>query len=325
MIRTSLAILALSLAVACTGGGSSVLKSNTDDPDPGTNPEPPEETGVPASLAQNMVGFAFSPDKSTVTITATLLDSTPEEVVYTRNNRLTGVTPGYIAYTVQEDSLDRLFIAIGAESRDGDARAMVINDGGQFNRVLPGGYYERDGSYSPPNIGAGPGEGQVSYAGNYAGITNVGTSLGSELLPTQGPVDPELLPRQAATVTGTIFLNANFVDNNVNGGIYDRTLISPIDPNDRTQDQPLPDLALIITEIDQNGEFFGEVEFDGLIGRDIGDYGGIFGGTGASSVAGVVALEEFDDDRLDELEIGVFVLTQCGLPGDAAICTNVAP
>lgn len=333
MIRISMAILALCLLAACgsSGGGSGedVLKNDTDPDtgtDPGTDPTPPvDETGVPDALKQNMVGFAFSADKSSVTISATLLDSTPEDVVYTRNDRLTDATPGYIAYTVQEDSLDRLFIAIGAESLDEDTRAMITGDGGQFNRVLQGGYYERDGSYSPPAIDTGPGAGQVSYAGSYAGITNVGTTNGSELIAPTGVVDDSLLPRQSATVTGTIFLNANFVDNNVNGGIYDRVLVSPIDPTDRTQDQPLDDLSLIITDIDENGEFFGEVEFDGVLNRKIGDYGGIFGGAGATSVAGVVALTEFDDNRVDEIEIGVFVLTQCGQPGDTAVCSNVAP
>ncbi|MFZ5961984.1 hypothetical protein ACOXXX_03450 [Thalassococcus sp. BH17M4-6] len=325
MIRTFMVILALLLAAGCSGGGGDVLKNDTEEE---TEEETGEETeaeapGVPDELSQNLASFAFSPDKSSVTVEIAGIDSTPVEVTYNRNPNLD--TAGYLAYTVQEDALDRLFVALGAESPDGSTRAAIVSDGGQFNRVIQGGYYERDGSYNPPDVGPGPGQGQVSYAGGYAGITNITSANGSELIEIPDTVDPDTLPDlpgQAAIVRGLIFINANFAENKVNGGIYNRILVSPIDGTDAQQ---LDDIALIITDIDENGEFLGEVEFDGFPDRSIGSYGGIFGGENASFVAGIVALDEFDEDRTGEIEIGVFVLTQCGQTGDAEVCDIVEP
>ena len=77
--------------------------------------------------------------------------------------------------------------------------------------------------------------------------------------------------------------------------------------------------------IDENGEFFGDVEMSGEVGSDVGDYGGIFGGNGATSVAGIVSVSDHIDDVENEQEYGVFVLTQCGQPNDAAVCDIVAP
>ena len=172
-------------------------------------------------------------------------------------------------------------------------------------------------------VGTEAGTGQVSYAGGYAGITNATSTQGAQLI----DVPPDLaglpdLPGQAALVRGTIFLNANFSENTVNGSINNRVLISPIDGTDAQQ---LEDLELIITDIDENGECFGDVEFDGLLNVDRGDYGGIFSGEDSSYVAGVVYLSDFTELRQNDTEIGVFVLTQCGKPGDAEVCDIVAP
>ena len=194
-------------------------------------------------------------------------------------------------------------------------RSGVIGDGGQFNRVLQGVYYERDGDFDAPDIGTGPAAGQVSYAGNYAGLTNIGSTI-----PTPG-VDPSLWPSEPVRISGEIFLNANFSDMAVNGAIYNRQLL-PATPAD------LPDLALIITDIGTDGSFSGDVEYVGDINNTIGTYAGIFGGTDAASVGGGINLEEFDNDLLamdNELESGFFVLTQCGQPGAPPVCTNVVP
>ena len=188
-----------------------------------------------------------------------------------------------------------------------------------------GGYYQRDGGFNAPSIGNGPGEGQVSYAGNYAAVTNISSSEGADLLPIPPGVDPDDLPDlpgQPSRIEGTIFLNANFADNAVNGEIYNRVLISPID---NTTTVVLDDLTLVVSDIDENGEFFGDVEMSGEVGSDVGDYGGIFGGNGATSVAGIVSVSDHIDDVENEQEYGVFVLTQCGQPNDAAVCDIVAP
>ncbi|MCV2893283.1 hypothetical protein [Lentibacter sp. XHP0401] len=131
------------------------------------------------------------------------------------------------------------------------------------------------------------------------------------------------MPGQAARTEGNIFLNVTFGENNnaINGSVYDRSIVDT--------GQALPSIVLVATDIAADGTFLGQVEYDGILNNNIGDYGGIFGGPNAESVAGVVSLEEFDNDTLgfdNELEIGVFVLDQCGTP-DAIdpLCANVNP
>ena len=138
-------------------------------------------------------------------------------------------------------------------------------------------------------------------------------------------VDPTTLPdlpSESFRIDGLIFFNANFADNTINGEIYRRNLINPADLSVQSTQ---PNIELIVTEIDANGEFLGNAEIEGAVGTDVGDYGGIFGGTSARSVAGVVVLEDFNENIEDEEEIGVFVLTQCGQPNDAALCDIVNP
>ena len=175
-------------------------------------------------------------------------------------------------------------------------------------------------------MGSGAGQGQVSYAGTYAGITNISTTLGAGLLPIPGGVDPTTLPQlpgEAFRVSALIFLNANFADNTVNGEIYNRDLINPADLSVASRQ---PNLELIVTDIDPTtGQFAGDVEIIGDIGVKSGDYGGVFGGSGASSVSGVVALSNFNNNIDDEEEVGVFVLTQCGQAGDSVLCDIVQP
>ncbi len=343
MNRLLLALLALSLVSACGSGGGSggsggdvndVLAN--DEEDGGDEETPPDEeepptdgeeevpdgvTGIPETLSQNVTSFAFSPDKGTVTISLDGVDTTPIEATYARNPALD--MGGYRAYSVQEDSLDRLYIAMAQETADGGARAVAVGDGGQFNRVLPGGFYERDGDYTPPAVGVGPGAGQVSYAGNYTAITNATSSDGSALLPvdTTQPGLPDL-PGQPAMVRATIFFNANFAENKINGSINNRQLISPIDG---TATETWEDIELIITDIDENGEFFGDAEHDGRLNVDVGDYGGIISGADGSYVSGIVALSDSTQSRENDTEVGVFVLTQCGKDGDAAVCDQVQP
>lgn len=328
MTRVIALLLAMGLIAGCgTSGGAS--KDNPFQPDPeedtsnaGGDPttDPAPSSGVPDSLAQNTSAFTLSADRNTLTVTTKGLDTTPVNATFQRNPALD--TGDYLAFTVQEDPLDRLFVALGNRSQDGSVAAFTVGEGGQFNRVQPGGQYVREGGFDKPEIGQGPGRGQVSYAGSYAGITNISYSNGAALLPVPAGTDPGLIPGEAARVVGAVFLNANFADDEVNGAITGRQLISPVDGSVL---QNLDSLALIISSIDDNGEFKGEVEFEGVINRDIGDYGGIFGGTDAESVAGLVTLTDIDGAITNEIENGVFVLTQCGPNNTAGPCAIVAP
>lgn len=268
---------------------------------------------IPESLRGHVNEVAYN--GVTLRIDMDGLDSTPVMVTFERYAGLD--VPGYQAFKVQEDALDRMFVALAAESQDGSTRAVAVADGGQFQRYFGGGYYERDGGFDRPTIGTGPGAGQVSYAGDYAAVTNVGAP-GGDLIPPAPGTDPALLPEQPARVTGDIFLNVNFSDNQVNGTIYNRVIVD--------SGFSLDDVILIPTTIATNGTFSGTVEGDAPNEGDAsGTYGGIFGGTDSASVAGVVHLTSFDSGFVNEQEHGVFVLTQCGRPGDSAVCDQVAP
>jgi len=315
MFRKYLAVSALTGLVACSGGEFLFDENAGGTPAPpgGTPIVNPDILGVPESLAKNLSSISFNPNGQNITVEIASLDTTPLRAVYARRPSMD--INGYTAYAVQEDALDRLFVALVAESDDGSVQAGVVSDGGQFQRYFSGGYYTRAGAFTRPTIGTGPGAGQVSYAGAYAGLVNGGGD-GTELLPVPDTINTVLLPAQPGQISGSIFINANFADNTLNGAIYDRVLVD--------LDLTLDSIILLPTDISANGTFLGDVEFeDGS--TDIGDYGGIFGGTGASSVGGIIALTQFSGELENEEEIGVFVLTQCGLPGDAPICANVEP
>lgn len=290
----------------------------TDGTDGGTIAVPAGT--VPDELSVNLADIS-QPGGGTITVAIQSLDGTPLQNTFTRNAALD--TGGYLAYSAQEDALDRMFVALAATSLDNSVIAGVASDGGQFNRYFGGGFYERNGNFTPPEIGNGPGEGQVSYAGRYAAVTNIGTQTGDGLIPVPANPDPTVslpdLPREPFRVEGTIFLNANFVDNAVNGEISDRLLINA----DGGGTTVLDDVTLVVAPIDSNGEFYGDAETSA--GGGVGNYGGIFGGDDASSVAGLVRLEGHIDNIDNEIEHGVFVLTQCSQPGDSPICDIVAP
>ena len=137
-------------------------------------------------------------------------------------------------------------------------------------------------------------------------------------MPIPAGTDPSLIPDQASRVTGQIFINADFADNAVNGGVYNRVNID--------RNETLTDLALIVSDIDASGRFLGTVELRGGT-TSIGSYGGTFGGLNASGVAGGIHLDgDFIDNVEREEEFGIFVLTQCGLAGDSnTICNGVRP
>ncbi|WP_226627259.1 hypothetical protein [Alloyangia pacifica] len=282
--------------------------------------------GIPDELAENLAKFSFAEDMNSVTVTINGLDSGSADAVYTRNDTLTDVLglDDYIAYSLQEDPLDRFFMALGATSIDGSVAAASVGSGGQFDTHFQGGIYARDGSYDPPAAGE---DQQVTYAGDYAAVTNLSTRAGTELLdPGTLPdgYDELDLPGQPAMMRGVIFLNVSFVDNEVNGQIFNRDIISPADTGTTER---LNDVFLELADIDDSGEFLGSVKNNPDDDLSIsGSYGGIFGGENARYVAGLTNMSYSADGILGVEggtmeEVGMFVLTQCGSAGAASeIC-----
>lgn len=283
-----------------TPGGGGGLTSNT----------------IPANLAGNVSRIAYDPNAGTLSVEVTSLDSSTQVATYARNASLD--VPGYTAFSFQDDPLDRMFIALAAASADGSVQAGIVSDGGQFNEYYAGGYYARTGTSSIPTSGL------VSYAGTYAGITNGDVPGGPGLLPVPPGTPPSITPGQALQTAGDVYLNVSFSDNSVNGAIINRRFIGV--------SGSLADIALNSSDIDTNGEFLGTAEFlgDPSLGAQ-GDYGGIIGGTNASSIAGVIALNNIflptdPRDTPFDREIGVFVLPRCGTAAaTSSLCTGVNP
>lgn len=314
MFKKFLTLSSLALLVAC-GDGQPFIFTSTEPTTP-TDPNEPDEPDpnvIPGALSGDVSAVAYNASTGLLLIDLAALDQSNGDVPlveYDRNPALD--VPGYIAYSYQDDPLDRMFVAIVAESFDGAVEAVVAMDGGQFNTYFGGTYYGRNVDYTSPG-------GLVSYAGSYAGITNLDAD-GAQLLPPSGSPNPSLLPDQPAQVTGSVFLNADFGDGAVNGVITDRTWVN-LNAADLTDlGASLPDVFLIPSTITPGGTFTGAVEDAGQL--NIGTYGGIFGGDGATAVAGSVFLENFLDGIDNENEFGIFVLMQCGLPGDDPVCVD---
>jgi hypothetical protein len=307
MIKMLVPMLSLVAITGCGGAPAGWTGETETDTDTATS-----SSQVPTDISNDLDAYSYK--NGTLTLTGLSLDSTPEAVTYARTASLD--VDGFSAYTLQEDPLDRLFIGLAGRSSDGVVSAVVAGDGGQFNRVFNGALYERSGNFDAPTIGSGPGAGQVSYAGQYAGLWNGGVNSSSStsvLLPVPSGTDSSLIPSQAARVQGDVFLNANFQDATVNGSIYNRTLVD--------YDAALPNVVLVPTTILDNGTFEGGVEYEDETGN--GTYAGLFGGTDSRWVAGGVSLTDADPDVSNEIERGVFILEQCNT-SSAAICDDVA-
>ncbi|MEQ8898469.1 MAG: thymidylate synthase [Roseovarius sp.] len=327
-------LLVCALLAACGSGSNPFANTETDEvPDPGEETpdgEPTTETPVtvPVSIAGEVRNVTYDSANGTLVVEGVNLDDVPYSATYRRAPGLD--QDGYVAFTIQEDPLDRHYTAYARESTDGSVRAATVASTGPRNRALMGAHFERDGAYDPPEVTED--SGLVTYAGRYVAVTNVGDPNGSDLLPT-GVTDPELLVSQALVVHGDAFINADFADNTVEGNIYNRELLD----TDLNVISELPSVVLVVTDIEANGTFAGTVEYDirdplsgTTTNTTVGTYAGVFGGTDAGGVAGAVELDQFDGvgDNLgfeSELESGIFVLDQCGTPGSPAICNNVNP
>lgn len=287
----------------------------------GGNPFLDEEDGVvtpdiPVEISNDLQGITYNPVSQTLIVSGISLDDGISPTAYTRKPGLD--RGGYEAYTFQDDALDRHVTAY-VKAIDG-TRAAIVVTGGQFGHYFGGGTYSRDGVFDPPS--AGVNGGLVTYAGNYVGLLNINGD-GGDLLAVDAGTAPEIVPGQAAEVTGSIFINADFADNVVNGTIYDRNAVDlpglvPVNQ----------ELLLTPTEITSNGLFSGAVQQTDPTDPngtqdDVGTYGGIFGGTDASAVAGSLFVSEHLG--ADSQEYGLFVLSQCGTPNDNPVCSQVNP
>lgn len=294
MRRYWLGLAAASALSACSGGNPFL-----DDETPAPTPEPDPGFTIPEALAGDVESVSYDPVNETLTVTGVGLDSTPIVAEYTRNAALDRV--GYQAYTTQQNALTEHSTAYIRQSEGG--YATIVMTGGQFGHFQGGSTYGSDGSFSAPDVDPGD-AGIVSYAGTYVGLLNM-TGDGGDLIPADPGTDPAILPGQAAEVTGSVFINADFSDMDVKGGVYNRTVT----------DFPavtVEDLIFDPTDIASDGSFTGSVEVDG---GGVGEYGGIFSGTDAAAVAGTLHatghIEELNDGTVPIEEFGVFVLDSC--------------
>jgi len=318
--------LALLLLGACDGNPIGTGEEVPVEPCTEDCPvEPGDPVVIPALLGANLKAIVYDEVSDSFRITFTSLDTTPRVATWDRQEDLEAGIEGYRAYKVQEDELDRFFLGLARTSNDGSVTAIAAGDGGQFNRAYQGGSYARNGAWNAPVGTEADGSGQVSYAGTYAAVTNIPAPRPGQIMPVDPPQAPELIPGQPSRVRGDIFINANFTDNAVNGAIYNRVLVD--------YNFALQAVILVATDIEANGTFVGITERwvnDDPSMTPTGVYGGVFGGTDATAVGGVVALTALYGSPGGQVieswrEHGLFVLQKCGTAGDAAICDEVEP
>jgi hypothetical protein len=325
MRKPMMALAAVFLFTACDGNPFGEIGATPTEDD---ITDTPEENGIPEAIASNLTALTFDATAETITVSIGGLDSSPEAVTtFARNLGAEANLPDcYLAYTLQEDPLDRFFTAIVSESADGTVRGGVVSDGGQFNRFFSGVYFERDGDFDPPDSTSTFGTGQVSYAGDCVGLDNF-----------TGPVpnlpagtDPSIQMQAPGRVIGKIFLNVNFDDMLINGSIFNRvTLDRDVNPDDGIavgDASVVPTIILTPGDIAEDGTYAGtSIETDA--GDPLGgSYAGIIGGVDGASLAGGIIITDFDPNLENESEHGYWVLSQCGTAGeDAALCNGTAP
>jgi len=302
MKRFWLGIAASAVMAACSGGNPFV-----DDTGEGGGTDP--GITIPEELLGDLTSFTYDPVAKTLVVRGVNLDDTPYEATYTRKAAMD--VPGYEAYTSQESSLGRHTTAY-VQELDG-AKAGITVSGGQFGHYFGGGAYGRDGAFDPPDVAQAGGI--VAYAGSYVGLLN-SNGDGGDLLPVDPSTPTEIRPTQAAEVTGSIFITADFADNSVDGIVYDR--------QHADSGAVLEDLELFPATIEDNGTFTADVRQNN--GEDtVGTYGGIFAGTDSSAVAGTLFVEDHIVAATNSEEYGLFVLGQCGGASADPVCTQPHP
>lgn len=283
---------------------------NPDGDGGGTDDGEGGGTPVPTEIARALNRVSGSPGEATFAVDITGLDASGELVAFERTASLD--VDGYVAYSYQDDALDRFFVAMVQTSADGSVGGAVVADGGQFTEYYGGVYYEQLAPYTPST-------GQVSYGGAYVALTNLGYR-GAEIMPSGA--DPSQLPYQPARIEADIFLNANFEnDGIINGTVFNRVLIDIDGDPDTAGLQPvdLPDVFLTGAAIQADGSFTSGVELGDQ--TNVGTYAGVFGGTEGAAVAGGLFLDgDWWEEADNENELGLFVLSRCDAGGDVVVC-----
>ncbi|MGR3507715.1 MAG: thymidylate synthase [Sulfitobacter sp.] len=309
-MKTGVSGFALCLGLAACGGGTpfnSVTVVNGGGNGTGG-------TAIPETLANNLKSFAYNPTAQTLTVTGINADDSQFTAAYRRRPGLDRA--GYEAYTAQDGSLDRHVTAYVKDING--TRATVIVTGGQFEEFFSGAGYSSASYVAPVQPGTQGEGGLVTYAGNYVGLLNIEGS-GEDLTSVTPGTPDDPLSVQAAEVTGKVVITGDFTDATVDGIIYQREIV------DYKTDAPysVPNIALDGTAIAEDGSFLGTAS---QRNTTVGEYGGIFGGVGATEVAGVVRAEQHlasPTDNLDPvIEYGAFVLAQCGQPNEDPICNQ---
>lgn len=286
--------------------GSSPPDPTTSDPNPVDSSD-----SIPAVLAGDLATVSYNAGSGLLQVDMNSLDSgsLDSQDMVRRADLDEGV---YQAYAYQDDPLDRFFLSYAAQLPDNSVQAAIVVDGGQFTKYFEGGYFSNDTSaYTQPTSGL------VSYAGDYIGITNLDAISPTVIAAPPAGTDNSLAPGEPIIVTGEIFLNVDFGDLAINGSIFNRQL-EELD-GDTFPAFPLEDVLLLPGAITVDGTFEGVV--GDITNTQIGNYGGIFGGSDASGVAGTLYLDQgFTDDFESEEERGLFVLINCNQGGASSLC-----
>lgn len=306
-------LLAAALTLAACGGNPFVEPPVVVPPDPTdpTNPDAP--VTVDAKVAVDLRSIIYDPSGAgSLTMDIDGVVGPTAGVQFTRSNPALDI-PGFETYTYQNRLTQRSYIAQVATNSRGTLLASAVSDGGQFNGHVGGGTFVRLGVYSAPT-------GTFSYAGTYAGIFAPGDA--SSDLPAG------LVANNPYRVQGDTLINASFVKSKVEGGVSNRWLLDDtgarVDVNADgvvdANDQILVDITFPSMTITANGQFLGDVQYsqapNPIEGPVIGSVNGVFGGAGATDVAGAISIRPTNTST----EHGVFNLPRCGLAGESPLC-----
>ncbi|MFC3179480.1 hypothetical protein [Cypionkella sinensis] len=306
-------LFAAALMLTACGGNPFVDTPPVDPTDP-TDPDAP--VTVDPKVAVDLRSVTYNPDGAgSLTMNIDGLAGNTANVPFVRNGSLD--VAGYEAYTYQNRITQRSYIALVATNARTSLLATAVSDGGQSNRHMGGGSFARLDVFTKPTTGT------FSYAGTYAGIFAPGDATSD--------LPPGLVANRPYRVQGDALVNASFVNSQVDGSVANRWLLDAsgnridlnadgvVDDEDRLVDISFPRM-----DITANGQFLGDVEVSAApdvpdSGSAIGTVNGVFGGAGATDVAGAIVINPIPGNN-GIWEHGVFNLPRCGLAGESPLC-----
>ena len=253
---------------------------------------------TPAILAGNLAAVVYDGGTGTLQVQLTGLDSPDLVATMTRAAAL-DIDPGdgttiYQAYTVQETTMSRQYLAYFAEGSHVMAGAVATE--GEYSSFFGGTAYDRSADFVQPTAGS------ARYIGAYAGVLNL---------------TPNNTTDRGSRITGDAFVRVNFAESLIEGGISNRSVLDTVDGTGQLTPAlatALSDVSLRVTELDA-GAFLG----DTFIGaQDVGTYGGVLGGPDAEELAAVLVFTPVNDPTV--MEYGALVLARCGTANDSPSC-----